>query len=123
VTSSISGIDSFLGRRSRGNKAPAGRHPQHQGGPGFPERSRRGADKIILYDGKTIPYNDGEVDILFCNSVIEHVPPGQREELVGKSSAWPATMWCRPQRGVPIELHFMTPFLHWLPRAMGGGWR
>ena len=31
-----------------------------------------------IYDGKHIPASDKQIDVLICNSVIEHVPPSER---------------------------------------------
>ena len=74
---------------------------------------------IELYDGRRIPYPDKHFDVVICNSVIEHVPPAQRRDLmleverVGKSYfvQTPAFLF-------PLEPHFFMPFLHWLPRSI-----
>ena len=36
---------------------------------------------VILYDGKYIPVADKYYDLLICNSVLEHVSPGDRKDL------------------------------------------
>ena len=59
-------------------------------------------------------------DMVFSNSVIEHVGDEARQQAfarealrVGKS-VWMQT----PARAFPIEPHLLTPFYHWLPVAM-----
>jgi hypothetical protein len=75
---------------------------------------------ITLYDGVTIPWPERHFDWVLCNSVIEHVPPQQREEFsseihrVGKGYVVQT-----PAFVFPIEPHFVVPFLHWLPRSIG----
>ena len=76
------------------------------------------AEATVLGDGTSLPFADRSFDLVFSNSVIEHV--GNRAEQarfaaevarVGKQY-WVQT----PNRYFPIEQHLWTPFLHWLPR-------
>ncbi|MEI9851629.1 MAG: methyltransferase domain-containing protein [Sphingomonas sp.] len=50
-------------------------------GADAPEEERA---RIIVYDGKNIPYADKSVELLICNSVIEHVPPEARAGLAAE---------------------------------------
>jgi SAM-dependent methyltransferase len=63
-----------------------------------------------------LPFADGEFDLVYCSSVIEHVPPQSRAafaaELRRVGSAW---MVQTPARSFPIEPHSLLPFAHWLP--------
>jgi hypothetical protein len=76
--------------------------------------------KTRLYDGSRIPEDDRAADVVICNSVIEHVPPGARAGLareimrVGRSYVVQT-----PSPAFPLELHFGLPFVHWLPRSLG----
>jgi hypothetical protein len=82
----------------------------------------QGADNIqaTIYDGKHIPVNDKQIDILICNSVIEHVPPDDRVGLAREITRVARNYIIQtPAKGFPVELHFLMPFLHWLPRPMG----
>jgi ubiquinone/menaquinone biosynthesis C-methylase UbiE len=75
-------------------------------------------EAVVLGDGASLPFADQSFDLVFSNSVIEHV--GSRDEQarfaaeiarVGKQY-WVQT----PNRYFPIEHHLWTPFVHWLPR-------
>lgn len=71
----------------------------------------------ILGDGRKLPFRDGAFDIVYSNSVIEHVGSFEDQttfanELrrVGK-----AHFVQTPNPYFPIEPHFMTPFIHYFP--------
>ena len=73
--------------------------------------------EYIFGDGRALPYDDGEFDIIFSNSVIEHVGTYEDQMMfanearrVGKN-CWIQT----PAKEFPIEPHLLTPFIHWLP--------
>ncbi len=79
-----------------------------------------------------LPFADGEFDVVYCSSVIEHVPPARRAafaaELRRVGRGW---MVQTPARSFPIEPHALLPFAHWLPVAVrrpywrlgaAGGW-
>ncbi len=76
--------------------------------------------KVVLYDGKTFPFEDNFFDIGWSNAVIEHV--GDREaqlfflkELVRTCKK---VYFTTPNRFFPFEVHTRIPFLHWLPKPM-----
>jgi len=71
----------------------------------------------IVGDGCALPQGDDSYDIVFSNSVIEHVGGWQKQKAfaeevrrVGKR-IWIQT----PAIECPIEPHFLAPFVHWLP--------
>jgi hypothetical protein len=76
------------------------------------------AEAVVLGDGTSLPFADRSFDLVFSNSVIEHV--GSRAEQARFASEiarvgrqyWVQT----PNRYFPIEHHLWTPFVHWLPR-------
>ena len=77
-----------------------------------------GAESWVAGDGRALPFRDAAFDVVFSNSVIEHV--GDRESQrrfarevvrVGRSY-WVQT----PNRWFPVEQHLLTPVVHWLPR-------
>lgn len=75
---------------------------------------------IVEGNGCALPYADRSYPIVFSNSVIEHVGSLDDQKAfahelrrVGKR-IWVQT----PAYECPLEPHFLTPFVHWLPRAM-----
>lgn len=66
-----------------------------------------------------LPFADGEFDLVYCSSVIEHVAPIDRAvfaaELRRVGRAWFVQT---PSRSFPIEPHALLPFVHWLPRRL-----
>lgn len=63
-----------------------------------------------------LPFADGEFDLAYCNSVIEHVPPERRQafaaELRRVARGWYVQT---PAWSFPIEPHALLPGAHWLP--------
>jgi SAM-dependent methyltransferase len=63
-----------------------------------------------------LPFSDDEFDLVYCSSVIEHVPPAQRAtfaaELRRVGRGW---LVQTPARSFPIEPHSLLPGAHWLP--------
>jgi hypothetical protein len=85
-------------------------------------RERRDAEGVtwVAGDGCSLPFPDGAFDIVFSNSVIEHVGSPERQRLFASEIArvgrayWVQT----PNRWFPVEPHLLTPFLHWLPAQL-----
>jgi hypothetical protein len=77
------------------------------------------ADSWVAGDGRQLPFRDGAFDLVFSNSVIEHVGDlaSQRRfaaEVIRVGRAW----WVQtPNRWFPVEQHLLTPLVHWLPKA------
>lgn len=77
-----------------------------------------GAACWVAGDGRALPFRDRCFDLVFSNSVIEHVGDAasqQRfaEEVVRVGRAW----WVQtPNRWFPVEQHLLTPLVHWLPK-------
>ena len=72
-----------------------------------------------------LPFADREFDLVYCSSVIEHVPPARREafaaELRRVGRGWSVQT---PAFSFPIEPHALLPGAHWLPpRARRAYWR
>lgn len=75
---------------------------------------------FVLGSGLALPYADQSFDIVYSNSVIEHL--GDRETQrwfarevmrVGKS------LWIQtPDKYFFVEPHYVTPFIHYLPRSI-----
>ena len=70
----------------------------------------------IVADGRYLPFKDNVFDIVFSNSVIEHLGTFDNQHLFSAE--------CRrvgrgyyvqtPNKWFPIESHLITPFIHWL---------
>jgi len=77
------------------------------------------AEGVILGDGTRLPFADQSFDLVFSNSVIEHVGDQAAQTRFAREIArvgkryWVQT----PNRYFPIEHHLWTPLVHWLPRA------
>lgn len=80
---------------------------------------REGAESVILGDGTRLPFADQSFDLVFSNSVIEHVGDAAAQARFAAEIArvgrgyWVQT----PNRFFPVEQHMWTPVVHWLPRA------
>jgi len=76
--------------------------------------------RLVVADGRSLPFEANSFDIGFSNAVIEHV--GSRdeqrrfiEELVRTChTVFVAT----PNGGFPLDPHTLLPFVHWLPRRI-----
>lgn len=83
----------------------------------FLNESREEAPATVHGDGCCLPFRDGAFDIVFSNSVIEHVGDEARQRAFAREVArvgrgyWVQT----PNRRFPVEVHLHTPFIHWLP--------
>jgi len=72
-----------------------------------------------------LPFEDGEFDLVYANSVIEHIPV-QRHDAFAQELRRVARGWYvqTPAIGFPIEPHSLLPGAHWLPpRARAAYWR
>lgn len=78
-----------------------------------------GSVNVIVYDGGRLPFEDKSFDVAVCNSVIEHVPPAGRANLVDEINRVSNYFFIQtPAYVFPIEPHFFCPALHWLPRPV-----
>ena len=73
--------------------------------------------RFVRADGRDLPFEDREFDVVHSNAVVEHVGPEPEQarflaELVRVASAGFVTT---PNRWFPIESHTALPVLHWLP--------
>ncbi len=75
---------------------------------------------VLAGDGRMLPFRDGSFDIVFSNSVIEHV--GKREDqqrFADEVSRVGRHYWIQtPNRNFPLELHLMMPLIHRLPKRL-----
>jgi hypothetical protein len=73
----------------------------------------------VAGDGRRLPFRDRSFDIVFSNSVIEHVGDAQSQQAFANEVARVGrAFWVQtPNRWFPVEQHLLTPFLHWLPKS------
>src|SRR5262249_16452869 len=62
---------------------------------------------------------DQSFDIVFSNSVIEHVGDAKsQQDFAREVTRVGRAFWVQtPNRWFPVEQHLLTPFLHWLPKS------
>ena len=72
-----------------------------------------------------LPFADGEFDLAYSSSVIEHVEPGRRAAFAAEVRRVARGIYVQtPAFSFPIEPHALLPFAHWLPvRLRRGYWR
>jgi SAM-dependent methyltransferase len=63
-----------------------------------------------------LPFADDEFDLVYCSSVIEHVPPPRRPALAAEIRRVGRGWYVQtPAWSFPIEPHALLPAAHWLP--------
>jgi SAM-dependent methyltransferase len=63
-----------------------------------------------------LPFADGEFDLVYCSSVIEHVAPAQRAAFAAEIRRVGGGWFVQtPAFSFPIEPHSLLPGAHWLP--------
>lgn len=74
--------------------------------------------RFVRYDGRTMPFADGEFDWVFSNAVIEHVGDrtAQLAFLNEMLRVGRFVFFTTPNKHFPIETHTSVPFLHWNDR-------
>jgi SAM-dependent methyltransferase len=63
-----------------------------------------------------LPFGDGEFDLAYCSSVIEHVAPADRAAFAAEVRRVARGWYVQtPAFSFPVEPHALLPFAHWLP--------
>lgn len=72
----------------------------------------------VAADGCALPFRDGAFDIVFSNSVIEHVGDPARQDAFARETRRVGKRYFvqTPCRDFPVEQHLFLPLVHWLPR-------
>jgi SAM-dependent methyltransferase len=83
--------------------------------PGYPGR------RFVRADATALPFADGEFEIAYSNSVIEHVvDPDERARFAAEVRRVARSYFVQtPNRWFPVEPHSLLPLVHWLPRRIG----
>lgn len=76
--------------------------------------------EYVLGDGKSVPFADGEFDICFSNSTIEHLfTLEEQRRFAGEVRRVGRRVWVQtPARSFPFEPHWLSPAIHWLPKRL-----
>ena len=69
-------------------------------------------------DATGLPYQDHQYELVFSNSVIEHVGDyAAQQRFADECRRVGGRLWVQtPALGFPVEPHYLTPFVHWLPK-------
>ena len=66
-----------------------------------------------------LPFDDGEFDLVYSSSVIEHVEPSRRAAFASEVRRVGRGWFVQtPAYSFPIEPHALLPFAHWLPVSL-----
>lgn len=85
-----------------------------------PTRAEAARFTFVAGDGCALPFATGSFEILFSNSVIEHVGTWERQQAFATEARRVGRrLWVQtPAREFFIEPHLIAPLVHWLPRAV-----
>lgn len=70
-------------------------------------------------DARKMNFQPREFDVVFSNSVIEHLgDAASQSECASEIRRVAKSYWVQtPDPRFPIEPHYLTPFIHWIPRT------
>lgn len=74
-------------------------------------------DSDQVADARNLPFDSHSFDIVFSNSLIEHVGGWQDQVACAREIARVGVRYYvqTPNLHFPIEPHFLAPFVHWIP--------
>lgn len=75
--------------------------------------------RSIIGDGRALEFADGAYDIVYSNSVIEHVGDWHDQQaFAAEARRVGQRLWIQtPARACPVEPHYLGLFIHWFPAA------
>ena len=75
--------------------------------------------KWVIGDGCRLPFKSGSFDIVYSNSVIEHLGTWENQQAFAAECQRVGRSYYiqTPNKHFFMEPHLLTPFIHWLPRA------
>src|ERR1035441_6581078 len=83
-----------------------------------PRELRNRTSHCVVGDGTNLPFPDKAFDLVFSNSVIEHLGTLERQRAFAREMLRTGRrVYCQtPNRWFPIEVHYLGAFFHWLPK-------
>jgi methyltransferase family protein len=74
--------------------------------------------QCVVGDGQQLPFKDGAFDVVFSNSVIEHLGEWGKQQNFAREIIRVARYYYvqTPNRWFFVEPHLVTPFIHFLPK-------
>ncbi len=80
-------------------------------------RERYPRIRYVQGDALSLPFADGEFDVVFSNAVVEHVGgrEQQRQFVAEALRVARRAFVTTPNRWFPVEVHTLLPLVHWLP--------
>lgn len=74
---------------------------------------------MVVGNGCELEYADESYDIVFSNSVIEHLGTWENQiRFANEARRVGGKLWIQtPAREFFIEPHFIAPFIHWMPKS------
>ena len=74
----------------------------------------------VIADARRLPFREHSFDIVFANSVVEHLGDQQSRSQFARESARVGKSYYiqTPNYWFPIEPHLMTPFIHYFPKKL-----
>ena len=75
------------------------------------------AVRLVIADGRRLPFADFEFEIGFSNAVVEHVGSraDQRRFVAELVRTCRRVFICTPNAHFPVDPHTLLPYVHWLP--------
>ncbi len=75
---------------------------------------------FVQGDGRNLAFQDKAYDLVFSNSVIEHVgQPGDQQDFAREMRRVGKMVYCQtPNKWFFVEPHLIAVFIHWLPRGL-----
>lgn len=83
------------------------------------ERPAYGGRLVVADATDRLPFEDGEFDLVYSNSVIEHVAPALRPRFAAECRRIARGWYVQtPAASFPIEPHSLLPAAHWFPPVL-----
>lgn len=84
-----------------------------------PEQTVEGFNYIVA-DACQLPFLDSSFDIVYSNSVIEHLENANNQKKMAEEITRVGIQYYvqTPNKFFPIEPHYLAPFIHWLPKTI-----